>query len=545
MIEVLEGRFTFDFENNVSASYLVLKAGLGEPIQQYQVEMIKNNPHAGILDLDIQQRNDTVCLYYNISSKISLSQFLNKRKPGRNEVLEILMGIETALREGKNFFLSENSFLIHPDYIYTQPGKAEISLVYIPAALKVDIIKVLKDFIINLLMAAADLEDTASDNYMQRILAYAKLDTFNLTDFDKLLRELRIGKPGEMPARAAVREQPQAVPQAAGAPVQKPSASAGKQPPLPRQEPMPASGDAKGSGNTATPALSQPSRPPVPPRPGPARPVPPQALKPLGKETAGAKPAPVLNRDGTQKMVYKPVTLLLAGMLQILLAAAGILCAVVMHPAASDAASTYFGIVIVLLAVDFLALRKLLEKKNKVPKEIRQKTEVKQAIPSPVNVEMKKREIRNNPAAAGARPPVPGSNPGFPGTPAGLFDAPTEVLSGEGDAPTVVLVASEGGNPYLKSTAGGVVEEIPVKKPRFVIGRLKEQVDYVSQNSAVGKVHAEILYRDGRYFIKDFNSRNGTFVNGTRIGGGMEHEIVNGSRITFANSDYLFIIPEG
>jgi len=68
-------------------------------------------------------------------------------------------------------------------------------------------------------------------------------------------------------------------------------------------------------------------------------------------------------------------------------------------------------------------------------------------------------------------------------------------------------------------------------------------VDYISQNNAVGKVHAEIISRDGRYFVKDLNSKNGTFVNGVRIAANTEYEIKNNDKITFANSEYVFIIP--
>lgn len=85
------------------------------------------------------------------------------------------------------------------------------------------------------------------------------------------------------------------------------------------------------------------------------------------------------------------------------------------------------------------------------------------------------------------------------------------------------------------------MEKIFIDKPSFVIGRIKSQSDYVSSNSAVGKLHAEITNKDGAYFMKDLNSRNGTFINGDRILSNVEHPIQNNDRIAFANSEYKFL----
>ena len=108
---------------------------------------------------------------------------------------------------------------------------------------------------------------------------------------------------------------------------------------------------------------------------------------------------------------------------------------------------------------------------------------------------------------------------------------------------TVMIEVSVVRSPYLEGRSNGTVEEIIINKMSFVIGRLPDQVDYVSRNNAVGKVHAEIITRDGRYYLKDLNSRNGSFINGERIDSGKEYEINNNDRISFANSDYRFIVP--
>lgn len=84
-------------------------------------------------------------------------------------------------------------------------------------------------------------------------------------------------------------------------------------------------------------------------------------------------------------------------------------------------------------------------------------------------------------------------------------------------------------------------EKIFIDKPSFVIGRIKSQSDYISFNGAVGKLHAEITNKGGAYYMKDLNSRNGTFINGERIVSNVEHSIQNNDRIAFANSEYKFL----
>lgn len=84
-------------------------------------------------------------------------------------------------------------------------------------------------------------------------------------------------------------------------------------------------------------------------------------------------------------------------------------------------------------------------------------------------------------------------------------------------------------------------ERVDVNKPSFRIGKEKSYVDYfVMNNSAVSRIHADIITRDGRYFIKDNNSTNRTFVNGTVIPFEQEVEIFDGDAIMLANEAFEF-----
>ena len=93
--------------------------------------------------------------------------------------------------------------------------------------------------------------------------------------------------------------------------------------------------------------------------------------------------------------------------------------------------------------------------------------------------------------------------------------------------------------PYLIRLSN--YDRIDVNKPSFRIGKEKSYVDYfVMNNSAVSRIHADIITRDGRYFIKDNNSTNRTFVNGSVIPFEQEVEIFDGDAIMLANEAFEF-----
>ena len=57
----------------------------------------------------------------------------------------------------------------------------------------------------------------------------------------------------------------------------------------------------------------------------------------------------------------------------------------------------------------------------------------------------------------------------------------------------------------------------------YVIDRLKHIIgrsidsDFVINDTLVSKKHCEITFSEGKFYVEDLDSRNGTFVNGKRI----------------------------
>lgn len=111
----------------------------------------------------------------------------------------------------------------------------------------------------------------------------------------------------------------------------------------------------------------------------------------------------------------------------------------------------------------------------------------------------------------------------------------------------------EGGNytqvlSNRKEQGGLILKELhPISGRQFridkttsltIIGQLEEQADLVLPSTAVSRVHASIEQRAGNWYLKDLNSRNGTWVNEQELYGEEEQELTNGDQIRFADLIY-------
>ena len=95
---------------------------------------------------------------------------------------------------------------------------------------------------------------------------------------------------------------------------------------------------------------------------------------------------------------------------------------------------------------------------------------------------------------------------------------------------------------YLEYINEGQSVKIPLMKESTLIGRLASQVDFAVNNSKVGKIHAEIILKDGSCCIKDLNSKNGTYLNGSadRIASNIPYPLTNGTKIALADREFVY-----
>lgn len=63
----------------------------------------------------------------------------------------------------------------------------------------------------------------------------------------------------------------------------------------------------------------------------------------------------------------------------------------------------------------------------------------------------------------------------------------------------------------------GKQRQIDLSSFPFIIGKSKEQADYVIDDSSISRIHARFTLRDGIVYLTDLNSTNGSMKNGIRL----------------------------
>jgi ribosomal protein L37E len=129
----------------------------------------------------------------------------------------------------------------------------------------------------------------------------------------------------------------------------------------------------------------------------------------------------------------------------------------------------------------------------------------------------------------------------------GIKDYVTETtVLGEDDFDngTTVLDSDQFGEPTFPYLIRERTEEkITVDKPNFRIGKEKSFCDYfVANNNAISRSHADIISKEGRYYIIDHNSTNKTYVDDRVIPVKQEVEIFSGTKVKLANEEFVFYI---
>ena len=93
---------------------------------------------------------------------------------------------------------------------------------------------------------------------------------------------------------------------------------------------------------------------------------------------------------------------------------------------------------------------------------------------------------------------------------------------------------------YLIGNHQRHTEQIQIDKDEFIIGRSKDIVDYDIANKTVGKKHAKFIRKEGKFYLLDLESKNGTYLNNTKLESNAIYEVEDNSTIIFSNVKYIF-----
>ena len=144
------------------------------------------------------------------------------------------------------------------------------------------------------------------------------------------------------------------------------------------------------------------------------------------------------------------------------------------------------------------------------------------------------------PQPAPAPQPMPSPAP-VPPTPQSFYGegaGETSVLN-EGAGETTILSSQSSIQATLERKSN--YENIRINKGIFSIGKERKKVDYcISDNNSISRNHAEIVVKNGTFYLIDQKSTNGTYLNDVKLNPLQEMELKNGDKIRLSDEEFVF-----
>ena len=93
---------------------------------------------------------------------------------------------------------------------------------------------------------------------------------------------------------------------------------------------------------------------------------------------------------------------------------------------------------------------------------------------------------------------------------------------------------------YLRYDANG--DKLAFDESGLVIGRSRKESQYIIPgNGNISRKHIKIFKLEGKFFIKDTDSSNGTYINGKNIGKGNTKEVGIGDVVVIADEKFTVV----
>jgi hypothetical protein len=538
--------------------YMVLSADGGmkrEQLSPFQVNMLLSNKIPHLLDLQVEERDQQVKLYYNITGKRMLTHWLRMSSINIKQFFSLLYAIVDIIGESNVYMLQEGRYILIEDYIYCGEDLTDVHLTYIPKevlteknALSVD----LQHLASRLIHKVSEL----SGSGYQELMNYLMEESFNIPVLKQLLQKHRTRieqTPDQTISQQAKKYDPQ--PKAA-----------------PYQAPDPTSHQTSHQAyeqNTYNSVHSSSANPPPAAMftSGSAAGIPRAGTAPAAPLFSAPAFSPSWFEEDDQQEVVERNNKLKLPVLLVGLLAVGLIWKLYVDQPNEGWLFVCSGLSLLVLDIVFIVLRIW-------------KPGIKGAEPVTwASVHQELTQERQEHASVlpffTPKPEEPSRNPvnsvDVPGIAAGsgtrleskldsLRQNPEASQEAESyyhtleqrttlltpmDA-TVLLSASslqhgvKAARPYLEWNLDGAVKMVRIEKSPFVIGRMGQGVDFGHQETGVSRIHAEITIENDQNMLKDLGSRNGTFINGEIMVPYRMYSLQEGDIVKLISTEFVF-----
>lgn len=504
---------TFTVENTNGRNYLIYKLQDEEKVDEISVQMLKDRSIQGFLHISFSQMNKDRFFKYDVTSLVPVSEIL-EYSIDRKKTLGIFSGVVDALLSAEEYMLIEDTILLDVERIYVNLNDFSTKLVCLPLegidSQFVEPKKFFKSIIMN-----ATFSENENNDYITSILNFINSGEYSLEKFKQLLNKLQEDKPA--PKKA---EEPKANVQPKVQEVKKPEPVV-EQPKQPVREPVAPKQPAVNPVRQPQSAMNNVSRPGI--------------NIPNVPEKPKAQPE---KKEGTEmSLMY------------------------LLRHYSKENIEIYKNKGCIEESSDYKPKDgSKPEKKNTKKQEPVQSTMMQgvkipgretpsiNAAPEPPSYKQKQPQLAPKPVV---EPKPVYKEPAKPvmEEPV-LFEMPVDMNFGETIAlpdnceETVMLDEDDDYAPNLKKAyliRRKNQDHININKDKFVIGKDMNYANYfISDNTAISRMHCKITLENGQYYITDTGSRNHTRVNGRIIQPEVKTPINDGDELRLANEEFEF-----
>lgn len=502
-----------------SKEYLKIVPAYSNMIVNYQLLMITGNKIPGLLEVSRRQNNDEVALLYDITDKKSLSDILGERKLKKQELLKVIEAIVKADSNGRSYQLANKGIIIDPEYIFFEKNKPEVRILYLPVFDADAEPSALNDMIKSMIMDGK-IENT-NDNFLGTLIDVLNKDNFSYRTLGEFLR--RFSRGNSTQDRNPVREKPES---------------------RPEHDRKPKPGD---------PPYSGPNIPPVKTRTEGT-----SMGRNADNQFKGVQQEPekeVKNGSSIKNVIFILAAAVVILLIGVLYTRGVFFVDGQLKPEYIGAAALAGGAVLFILYREMFVNNKDKTETQKKSADNINKDLPRKPVPGAKAVTMPQKTPTSKPEVRPKKTPKHDKEalPQKPPMPTAVQHKPSEVSKPydmgalgfdefDDNSDTVIIEGeTDGADAYLEYYVNGISAKIPIDGKSIIVGKQKSRVNYSIPNKTISKVHAEFGIDSNGYYVKDYESTNGTFINdGNRLQAYKQYEIKNGDTIRLANLDLTF-----
>ncbi len=491
-----------EFKRDLKNNYLVIEGQEEAVGNDYCIPMVEQNRIPGLLPFHRSRTDGKLYLNYEITGKQTVTSLYERRRIGYEEILQLLMGISSHLDMLQRYLLRPEQLLFDPQYIFTDPDGRAIWFCYVPQKDTEISIMQLAEFFLKRL----NHQDPAAVELGYRFYARTQEENLSLSRMlQELLTDCKMGEKRTAADRKMVRQE---LNQRLDAVLPNRQGESGPEMDSMRNDLSFLYGQVQGAGSENGFGEERAKR---------------QDKREAKKEAVSEEPPNVIHKE--RKMDKKKKRKIFQIVHPAVLLTSLLLFAVLEivfyygYLNVTEAGGCFFLILSGELLVNSLWKRKK-EEKRMVQHGIWQEEEDEDEQEEYGQL---RQEMYQGP---GERK---------------VFFAEERIE----ETRCLTDVQEPCGMRLIYIQPEGNAGEVPQMFPDIYIGtdavtvgKLQGQCEVQLNASTVSRIHARMEYRKGIGYIRDLNSRNGTFLNGERLEPQELRTFTEGARIAFADVQY-------